>query len=53
MAKLLGLAAVLMGTATALLAAGAAAPEIDGTTAVAAVALLAGSVVVIRARRKK
>jgi hypothetical protein len=53
MAKLLGLATVLMGMATALMAAGAAVPEIDGSTTVAAVALVAGGILVIRARRKK
>jgi hypothetical protein len=53
MTKLLGLAVVLMGMATALTAAGAVAPEIDGSTTVAALALLAGGVLVIRARRKK
>ena len=52
MAKLLGLAAVLMGTASALIAAGSAVPEIDGSTAISAVALVAGALLVIRARRK-
>ena len=53
MTRLLGLAMVLMGTATALMAVGAVAPEIDGSTTVGAVALLAGGVLVVRARRKK
>ncbi len=53
MTKLIGLTAMLMGMATALMAAGAAVPEIDGSTTVAAVALLAGGALVIRARRKK
>ena len=53
MSRLLGLATLLTGMATALMAAGAAVPEIDGSTAVAAVVLVAGGVLVIRARRKK
>ena len=47
-------ALLVLGTATVSRAAGAIiVPEIDPTTGVAAVALIAGAVLVIRGRRKK
>jgi len=52
MTKLLGLVLVLMGMATSLTAT-AVTPEIDGSTAVSAVVLLAGATLVIRGRQKK
>ena len=51
MLKIFGFVVVLMGTATALMA-GFPAPEIDASTGAAALALLAGGVLVIRGRRK-
>ncbi|HXP83861.1 MAG TPA: hypothetical protein VN841_04040 [Bryobacteraceae bacterium] len=52
MYKVLGLAVLVMGMATALFA-GATSPEIDASTGVAAVALLSGGILVLRARRRK
>jgi uncharacterized protein (TIGR03382 family) len=52
MTKVLGLTMLLMGAAGHALA-GNPVPEIDGASAGAAVALLAGGLVVLRARRKK
>jgi LPXTG-motif cell wall-anchored protein len=44
---------LLAGTATFALGGIEVVPEIDGNSAVAAVALLSGGLLVIRARRKK
>ena len=52
MNKVLGLAILVMGLATTLLA-GSTAPEIDATTGAAAVALLSGGLLVLRSRRKR
>jgi hypothetical protein len=52
MTKFLGLALVLAGMATSLMA-GITAPEIDASTGAAALALLSGSVLVLRGRRQK
>jgi hypothetical protein len=52
MMKLLGLTIALAGMATALMA-GITAPEIDASAGAAALALLAGGVLVLRGRRKK
>lgn len=52
MTKLLGVAIVLMGMASALMA-GVSAPEVDASTGAAALALLAGGVLVLRGRRGK
>ncbi len=52
MTKLLGMAVVLVGMASALMA-GNVAPEVDASTGAAALALLGGGVLVLRARRKK
>ena len=53
MYKLLGLSLLLVGAAGFALAAPTAAPEIDGASATTAIALLSGSLLVLRARRKK
>ena len=54
MLKILGVTLLGAGTAAvAMAAAGVAAPEIDPSTGVAAISLLAGAVLVIRGRRKK
>jgi hypothetical protein len=50
--KVLGLTILVMGMATALFA-GSTAPEIDASTGAAAVALLSGGILVLRARRKQ
>ena len=52
MYKLLGLSLLLMGAASSALALNVAAPEIDGASAVSAVVLLSGGLLVLRARRK-
>jgi len=52
MAKILGVAVLLLGISMALMA-GNPAPEIDGSTGAAGVALIAGSILVIKGRRKK
>lgn len=52
MTKLFGMMVVLAGMATALMA-GNPAPEVDASTGAAALALLAGGVLVLRGRRKK
>ena len=52
MRKLFAVMIVALGTASALLA-GNNAPEIDASTGAAAIALLAGGIVVLRARRKR
>ena len=53
MYKLLGLTLLLMGAASFALAGPTAAPEIDGASATSAIALLSGSLLVLRARRKR
>ena len=50
--RILGLALVIAGLAGTALA-GSVAPEIDGSTASAAVALVAGGLIVLRARKRK
>lgn len=52
MNKVLGLTVLTLGLATALFA-GSTAPEIDASTGAAAVALLSGGLLVLRARRKR
>ena len=51
--KLLGLSLLLVGSASFASATPVAAPEIDGASATSAIALLSGSLLVMRARRKK
>jgi hypothetical protein len=54
MSKLIAVMLLILGTSTVLMAQGGiTVPEIDPTTAMAAVALLAGAALVIRGRRKK
>ena len=52
MRKVFGLTAMILGMATVLMA-GSSAPEIDASTGAAAVALLAGGILVLRGRRKQ
>lgn len=52
MSKFLGLAIIFAGISTSLMA-GFSAPEVDASTGAAAIALLAGGVLVLRGRRKK
>jgi hypothetical protein len=51
--KLLGLSLLLMGAASSAFALNVVAPEIDGTSAVSALVLLSGGLLVLRARRKR
>lgn len=51
--KLLSLTLLLAGAASSAFAAQVAAPEIDGASAVSAVVLLSGGLLVLRARRNK
>jgi hypothetical protein len=54
MRKAIGLVLILLGATAALLAVpGAPAPEIDPGSAGTAIALLSGSLLVIRGRRRK
>lgn len=53
MLKFIGLSCLLVGAASYAFAAAVAAPEIDGASAVSAVVLLSGGLLVLRARRKK
>ncbi len=53
MHKMLGLSLLLIGVAANCLAAPPSTPEVDPSSATAAVALLAGGLMVIRYRRKK
>jgi hypothetical protein len=50
--KMIGLSLLLMGAANFAFGAAVAAPEIDGSSAVTAVVLLSGGLLVLRARRK-
>jgi hypothetical protein len=51
--KLFGLSLLLMSAASSAFALNVVAPEIDGGSAVSAVILLSGGLLVLRARRKK
>ena len=53
MIKFVGLSLLLAGAATSAFAAAVSAPEIDGASAVSAVVLLSGGLLVLRARRRK
>jgi|GEM_PF-2255518 len=53
MMKIGGTFVLLLGMAGFVFAGGVSVPEIDGTSAVAAVALLSGAMLVLRGRRKK
>lgn len=52
MMKVFGIAMLMVGIATSLMA-GNVAPEVDASTGAAALALLTGGVLVLRGRRKK
>ena len=52
MRKLLGLVLLTLGTAGAVLAVPLPGPEIDAGSAVSALALISGAVLVIRGRKK-
>jgi hypothetical protein len=51
--KLLGLSLLLVGAASSAFALDVVAPEIDGASAISALVLLSGGLLVLRARRKK
>ncbi len=53
MSKFIGFSLLLLGAANFAFAGGVSTPEIDGASAVSAVALLSGGLLVLRARRKK
>ena len=53
MQKILGLALIIAGASSALLAGVTPVPEIDASTGASALAILAGGILVLRARRKK
>ena len=53
MAKAIGLGMLLLGAAGQMLAGVTVVPEIDPSSAVAALTLLSGGLVVLRARRRK
>jgi len=53
MSKIIGFSLLLAGSATVAFAGAIASPEIDGASAVSAVVLLSGGLLVLRARRKK
>lgn len=53
MYKFLGLSLLLMGAASSAFALDVVAPEIDGASAVSAVVLLSGGLLVVRARHKR
>jgi hypothetical protein len=53
MLKVLGFSLMLTGAASFAFAGGSIAPEIDGASAVSAVVLLSGGLLVLRARRRR
>ncbi len=53
MQKVLGLALIIVGASSTLLAAVVTVPEIDASTGASAIAILAGGILVLRSRRKK
>ena len=53
MSKMIGFSLLLAGSASFALAGATVSPEIDGASAVSAVVLLSGGLLVLRARRKK
>jgi len=53
MQKVLGMALMMVGASSALMAGAIAVPEIDASTGASALAILAGGILVLRARRKK
>ena len=53
MSKFIGWSLLLAGSASSAFALNVVAPEIDGASAVSALVLLSGGLLVLRARRKK
>jgi len=53
MQKVFGITLMIIGASSALMAGVATVPEIDASTGASAVAILAGGILVLRARRKK
>jgi len=53
MQKVLGMALMIVGASSALMAGTIAVPEINASTGASALAILAGGILVLRARRKK
>lgn len=53
MLKLISLTFLLAGAASSAFAGSVTVPEIDGASAVSAIVLLSGGLLVLRARRKK
>jgi hypothetical protein len=53
MHRILGLSLLLAGVASSAFALDVVAPEIDGASAVSAIVLLSGGLLVLRARRKR
>ncbi len=53
MSKFIGFSLLLVSGASSAFAAVTTAPEIDGASAVSAVVLLSGGLLILRARRKK
>ena len=53
MQKVLGLALMFVGASSALMAGISTVPEIDASTGASALVILAGGILVLRARRKK
>ena len=53
MARLIGMALLLIGAASRAFAGLTITPEIDASTGIAAVTLVAGGMLVLRARRRK
>jgi hypothetical protein len=53
MRKLIAVMLLVLGTSSVSMAASWTVPEVDPTSSMAAMALLAGAVLVIRGRRKK
>lgn len=51
--KIVAACVVLLGASVAVYAVDAQAPEIDGSTAVSTIALVAGGLLVLRGRRKR
>ena len=53
MSKIIGFSLLFVGAASFALAGPTAAPEIDGASVTTAIALLSGSLLVLRSRRKR
>ena len=53
MQRVLGLALLIVGASSALMAGVISVPEIDASTGASALAIVAGGILVLRARRKK